>query len=549
MKKKIYISLLISIVVILFNIYYSYSYVYNEKDITLDTIKNKNRTSAASYIKSKYGSSSDFVTLLPSGKSVLNLHTNLTCKTVSQKNCTVQIGEGKTIQLSNKTTKNILGKNPSLGSNIDIVIEVTVDEKTDITKKQNDFIITIKKISSDSEISNDSEDENESENNGSNEEGNDEESSSDDSSDENNSDEDDVDWWEDKWDDLTNIVGHLKVKLIDILLMPFDGIQSAINSIQTGSFSQKDKLTSWNIVMEPEDILADQNKNQYVGYTKNAENLGAKGQKPQYINARNDGLEDITTIPIIPVEFYSMARGQIDLFDVNFLSGQDNTSLHTSTSKWLILRNFVSAVMHITIYLGAAVLIIKLIIDAIAIVSNSLNPDKRKEAIVDLNDFVKSAIMLVSTVLIMGICIFLSNSMFNDINTSNVNELPIRVNVGSGKNDGTGNKYSFSTNIMGYYRFMAQANRPRTSDLKALYAIIYIVLVVINALQVLVMLVRVIILAILSVLGPIIVIASIFKKKSVCGMTYQGWIINYLTVSSIQLIIAIVYSIILQITF
>ena len=336
--------------------------------------------------------------------------------------------------------------------------------------------------------------------------------------------------------------------------MPFDGIQSAINSIQTSSFSQKDKLTSWNIVMEPEDILADQNKNQYVGYTKNAENLGAKGQKPQYINARNEGLEDITTIPIIPVEFYSMARGQIDLFDVNFLSGQDNTSLHASTSKWLILRNFVSAVMHITIYLGAAVLIIKLIIDAIAIVSNSLNPDSlnpdtRKKAIDNLNEFIKLAIMLVSTILIMGICIFLSNSMFNDINTSYDNELPIRVNVGSGKNDGTGNKYSFSTNIMGYYRFMAQANRPRTSDLKALYAIIYIVLVVINALQVLVMLGRVIILAILSVLGPIIVIASIFKKKSVCGMTYQGWIINYLTVSSIQLIIAIVYSIILQITF
>ena len=50
-------------------------------------------------------------------------------------------------------------------------------------------------------------------------------------------------------------------------------------------------------------------------------------------------------------------------------------------------------------------------------------------------------------------------------------------------------------------------------------------------------------------LGPIIAIANAFNKKEVMGMTFMGWTINYILISAIQVILAIIYTIMLKISF
>ena len=511
-------------------------------NIYLDTIK-ATETEAKNQIKSKYGTNTDMVALLPNGTGVATLNTTLKCVSSDDKDCQIQVGSGNRIKISKSNVKKILNRDLNNGDSVKVKIDITIDKE-----KSNVYKVTLQQINSgigtihntESE-SNDSDSENESESES-------ESGTSDDS------DEDEVTWWEDKWDDLTNIMGHLKIKLLDLILIPFDAIQSAVNSIQTANYNKDDKLSTWNILMEPSEIKADINKNKYADYTQGAENLGSSEQKKQFINVRNDGLQEVTTIPIIPVESYSIANGQIGLFDINFLNGQNNTDLHSSDSGWLVLRNVISGIMHVIIYIGSAVIIITLILHGIALVKDSLTlkaltPEERAIHIGGLKEFTKSAIMLVATVVIMGLAIFLTEAISKGAYPTDTNELPIRVNVGAGNEDGKDNDYSFSTSIIGYFRFMAQINQPKKSDFKALYVVIYIFLVLINMALVFIMIIRLIIVAGLSIIGPIIAIANAFNKKEVMGMTFMGWTINYILISAIQVILAIIYTIMLKISF
>ena len=509
-------------------------------NIYLDTIKaTENET--ISQIKSKYGTNTDIVLLMPNGTGVATLNTTLKCVSSDDKDYQLQVGSGNRIKISKSNVKKILNRDLNNGDSVKVKIDITIDKE-----KTNEYKVTLQQINSgigtihntESE-SNDSDSENESESESGTSDG---------------SDEDEVTWWEDKWDDLTNIMGHLKIKLLDLILIPFDAIQSAVNSIQTANYNKDDKLSTWNILMEPSEIKADTNKNKYADYTQGAENLGSSEQKKQFINVRNDGLQEVTTIPIIPVESYSIANGQIGLFDINFLNGQNNTDLHSSDSGWLVLRNVISGIMHVIIYIGSAVIIITLILHGIALVKDSLTlkaltPEERAIHIGGLKEFTKSAIMLVATVVIMGLAIFLTEAISKGAYPTDTNELPIRVNVGAGNEDGKDNDYSFSTSIIGYFRFMAQINQPKKSDFKALYVGIYIFFVLINIALVFIMIIRLIIVAGLSIIGPIIAIANAFNKKEVMGMTFMGWTINYILISAIQVILAIIYTIMLKISF
>lgn len=119
----------------------------------------------------------------------------------------------------------------------------------------------------------------------------------------------------------------------------------------------------------------------------------------------------------------------------------------------------------------------------------------------------------------------------------------------NGNENGEGNKYSFSTNAIGYVRFLSDTQQVKFIGYKSLYTLIYIILVIINVFAVLCMFVRFIMLILLSIAGPIIAVAQIFKNKQVFNMTYEEWAIKYLQWSSIQIIIAIAYRIILEVCF
>lgn len=119
----------------------------------------------------------------------------------------------------------------------------------------------------------------------------------------------------------------------------------------------------------------------------------------------------------------------------------------------------------------------------------------------------------------------------------------------SGNENGEGNKYSFSTNAIGYVRFLSDTQQVKFIGYKSLYTLIYILLVIINVFAVLCMFVRFIMLILLSIAGPIIAVAQMFKSQKVFNMTYQEWAIKYFQWSSIQIIISIAYRIILEVCF
>ena len=96
---------------------------------------------------------------------------------------------------------------------------------------------------------------------------------------------------------------------------------------------------------------------------------------------------------------------------------------------------------------------------------------------------------------------------------------------------------------------MAQINQPKKSDFKAFYVVMYIFLVFINMALVFIMIIRLIMIAGLSIIGPVIAIANAFNKKDVMGMTFLSWTINYLIISAIQVVVAIVSTITIKITF
>lgn len=373
-----------------------------------------------------------------------------------------------------------------------------------------------------------------------------------------------IDEVKDALDDVTDIIGNLQIKLYEIKRIPFDGIQSIIDMLQTVNYGGDKWFLPWNITYEGEEISKDDDKNQYVKYTTGSDNLGSEGQKVIFINEKEEGL-DISLIskwifdsepqiPVIPVDMYTLAKGKVEIFDINFLTGQNNKDLHSDKSGWLIVRNFVSVVIHAIIYIGAAGVIIMMILHGISIVKGTLiseqsTPEKRKKHIGGLHEMAISFIKLIGCVLIMGLCIFMSDAVFEDMKVTDTPELPIRVNVGSGATNGSGNNYSFSTNIIGYVRFMSNISDPSLIVYKALYTGAYIILVIINVFLVLVMFVRLVAIILLSLAGPIIAIAGVFNQEEVFGLTYQDWVKHYAIWASIQLILAITYRILLNVCF
>ena len=334
--------------------------------------------------------------------------------------------------------------------------------------------------------------------------------------------------------------------------------------LQTINYGGDKWFLPWKITYEGEDLLKDADKNQYTNYTTGSKDLGKDGQKIIFLDEKKEGLDvgliskwifdSKPQIPVIPIDMYTLAKGKVDIFDINFLTGQNNNEVHSSKSGWRIIRNIVSAIIHTLIYIGAAVLMLMLIFHGIyfakeSVVPDNSSPEKRKEHIGGINDLSISLIKLIGCVVIMGLCIFLSDAAFEDMKVTDTMELPIRVNVGSGAKDGSGNSYSFSTNIIGYVRFMSNINSPKLVFYKALYTIGYMILVILNIALILIMFIRFIAIILLSILGPIIAVAGIFNQKSVFGVTYKIWAKYYAICASFQFIFAIIYRALLELCF
>ena len=137
----------------------------------------------------------------------------------------------------------------------------------------------------------------------------------------------------------------------------------------------------------------------------------------------------------------------------------------------------------------------------------------------------------------MAICLYGSEAIFSQIDEEDTYELPIRVNVEE-------TKYSFSTTVTGYVRYMASIEDVDKYAEKAFYSFGYIFLALINLLAVVMMLVRMFGLWILSILWAIIATMNIFDKKII--MSYKTWVELYISLSIIQIVVTMGYKIVLN---
>ena len=190
----------------------------------------------------------------------------------------------------------------------------------------------------------------------------------------------------------------------------------------------------------------------------------------------------------------------------------------------------------------AAFLITSLIWNGLHLVRGSLSPEKRKEHVNALNRFATSLVMLVGTVIIMAIGIY-ANEMFlpkaKGENASQI-EYPIRVNVKDAE-------YSFSTNITGYVRYMAQIENKKLAEKRFSYTGVYLILAFVNLMSVLAMLVRLVCMMVLAMIGPIIVVLHVLNIENRFKLTYKDWAKWYLRMAALQVILALICRLMLDV--
>lgn len=373
---------------------------------------------------------------------------------------------------------------------------------------------------------------------------------------------------------LKDPIGNICKFFLDLLLKLFDAIQMLINIIQTSTLHT---VSDWKITYGYEALLLDQeqgkemedvdpeseeydnsagHRDMYtkVGEYKKRNTKSYRGQKYVYIDGGEKGFDELTEIPVIPIDIYNLAVGDVGFVDINFFTSEN----HEDNSPWTILRNIAVAIMRITIYLGAAILLTMLIWHGVNIVKTSLdNPEAKVAHREGLKKFFISLLMLVGSIFIMTLCIFASELFLGELQSKEKDheqELPIRMNVefsdeenaedeDSDGNDSHIKGYSFSTNITGYIRYMAQTDSTLE---KAIYTVSYMVMVIINVIAGLGMLMRMFIMLFLSILGPIIAVLHGIGIENNKILNYKTWVELYISLAAIQIFLIITTRIVLE---
>ncbi len=269
------------------------------------------------------------------------------------------------------------------------------------------------------------------------------------------------------------------------------------------------------------------NKNKYTLVSKEVKS--ATYSVP--IDAEELQFTDKTEIPVIPVDLYTLANGNVHILDTNVLINSKDRSPIT---------RIITVFIHLAIYISAAILIIMLIWHGINIVRTTINPKEKAEHKNKLYQLGKAITLLVGSVVIMALCIYSVKAVFKGIKIQTTDELPVRVNV-----EGEAN-YSFSTNGTGFVRYMSEMENTDYLMPKILWTGGYIILVWINVIATLVMIVRFIALMYLSIIGPLFSVLSMIERKKVLTYSFKSWAFHYIGWSSIQLVLAVLYRMILE---
>ena len=317
-----------------------------------------------------------------------------------------------------------------------------------------------------------------------------------------------------------------------------DCIQWIANSIQ---FDEAN-----NVLYSFEDLQKDETKNKYTNVSEGEEGKSIVTKSIRN-NANNDDELDFdkdVKIPVMVGDLYNIAVDHIDFFDFNFLTGQntknsDGILRHKSNSAWLVIRNIVTTLIRIVIYLASAILIISLIIFGIRTTKGSIdNPKKSAENKKALETLSKSLMMLIGSIIIMAVCIFATQELYKNIVNEGSYELPVRVRVQD--------TYSFSPTYGGYLRYLASNKDVSSNSGRTLLcAFIYFFITLLNLAFVILMLARTFVMWGLSIWGPFLAIQNVFGRNVTSG--FGRWVRNYFVVAFSQMILIVINELILKV--
>ena len=255
-----------------------------------------------------------------------------------------------------------------------------------------------------------------------------------------------------------------------------------------------------------------------------------------------DDFKKSTEIPYTIVDFYTIGMGNIDYFDINFLTGNKSTvyeidengekvesARHSEKSIWMRFRNFVAAMVRLGIYATAVMLLTSLIWNGIKIVRHTLdNPQEQADSKQAIGRLANALFALIGTILVIALSIFANEGLLKLIGKEDTYELPIRVNVED--------TYSFSTTLAGYTRYMSTTSDEDKVLQMFVNAVLYMVFALLNLIVSLFGIARVILVWILSIKGPIMSIRYIWGKQDEIGL--RKWAKLYVIIVFIQIPIA-----------
>lgn len=332
-------------------------------------------------------------------------------------------------------------------------------------------------------------------------------------------------------------IGAVGYYILEIIRFIFADVeQTLINLIQTSTDHSIDYVYTYS----KDELMKEGNegkRNKYTQVSNYSKGQGKSWQKIVDIEKEDDDLrfDETSKILVMTGDWYNVAVGHIDIFDINFLTGNKD---HDEGSPWMTIRNIATAFIHITIYVASAIILITLFIYGMQIIFRSFkSPDEEAEFKGKLKTFATSIATLIGCVLFMALCIFGSNALFNSYASRNTPEQPIRVNV-----EGAG--YSFSTTPIGYVGYMAKSNDVKRCGEKLAYTIVYIVMVWCNVFVIIAMATRTVIMWILAIIGPITAVLQIFNIKT--SFDFGTWTKYYIVLSLTQILVSFVNMLVLE---
>ncbi len=332
---------------------------------------------------------------------------------------------------------------------------------------------------------------------------------------------------------MKNSIGTIATLLLEgVRIMLGDWVQMLADTVQTFSIGTADDLA---LVYSKDHIKVNQQLNNYVKVDDYVAGGGQSWQTIRDIDGEDYEFDEDTPIPVIPVDMYNMAIGNIDFLDVNFLVANN------SNSAWMAIRNFFTAIIHILMYVAAAFLLGMLIFHGIMIVVSSYrSPTEVRMHREGVIRFIQSLGMLFGTILVMALFIYVSDFLLADNMQAGSDELPIRVNV-----EGA---YSFSTNITGYARYMSQIKNVDLYIQKAGYTAVFVIMSWLNAVAVILLIGRMLAMMALAIWGILIAVGNVASVNfgGIQRFSYRTWIILYASFAAVQLFLAIISNIVLE---